>query len=103
MAGDVYTNYSCHTSVLNTGILFTWQQSAVSAHEGRVTKKRNKHQEAKHIASGKVLPAAKKTTCVSQEHYSLTQQTRSNRILTENKTVQVPQHCYTHINNFDFD
>jgi len=32
VGGDVYTNYPCHTSILSVGILFTWQQSAVSSH-----------------------------------------------------------------------
>jgi len=40
--GDVHTNYSCHTSVLRTGILFTGRQSAVWSREVRVNEKKKK-------------------------------------------------------------
>jgi len=55
--GDIYMNYLCHTSVLSTGILFTWDNRRFRHIKGGWLK--NKHWKAKHIVSGKVLPAAK--------------------------------------------
>jgi len=47
--GDVYRNYSCHTQVLSTDILYTWRRSAVWSHVGRLTEK---ELSIKRIASG---------------------------------------------------